>query len=294
MNNYPPNPASRRPEGTWGQDDEDFRIVPPPGAVSAPPPTSSAPPPATWAPTPAPVPAPPPTPRPAPVAAPLPARAPAKPAAPDRQKLYMALGAGAVILAAILFFIIVLFWPTSNDAVPEVLQKNNWAKCEALSNTAPDDVTAKDLLFQARVACGRHFAEPAARNVVAAMGHFTQALQLKSDDEQTKLQIAWAITYTAALKADQEGNRGAFIGHLTTLNQQATPYNDTAQDLYRAWLDSGKDAYELWACDEATRRFTNARNVQFVEDKSQADQWLANTQKRLQENPKNCKQWTGP
>src|SRR6476659_9950580 len=58
MSNFPHDSASRRPEGGWGQEDEDFRIVPPPGVSAPPGSVSSAPPPAGMMGTPAPAPRP--------------------------------------------------------------------------------------------------------------------------------------------------------------------------------------------------------------------------------------------
>src|SRR5690349_11749664 len=136
MSTFPPNPASRRPEGTWGQDDEDFRIMPPASGVSAPPVSAPMPSPPV---APAPV-APAPPPRPVPAVAPMP-RVPAKPATQDRQKLYIAAGAAAIILAAILFFVIFSILGSKTAEVPAAVptvEAKGWGACASLT-TAVDD-----------------------------------------------------------------------------------------------------------------------------------------------------------
>jgi hypothetical protein len=306
MNNYPPNSASRRPEGSWGGDEDDFRIVPPP-AVSAPVSSPvSAPPPAMAPPPPPPPPPMAARPMPPPVmVAPATTRAP-KQASGNRQRLFLAIGAAAVLLAAFAFFVIfqILLNPQSSSnnnaaagplvvvASTAVAQRNFATAvpgCAELIKGPATDAAFNQALAQTYLGCGKYLVDPDHADVVTALIYFKKADALTPKDAEVAHQIDLATRYQTAKLTLAKPDIGGYIGQLEWFTKQPEfdkrPYADTASMLYHAYIDSGNGYLQVPACDLAQHRFEQAVAVKFVADTSEA-------RRRLDDTLQTCKKST--
>ncbi|HMA32970.1 MAG TPA: hypothetical protein VKY74_00710 [Chloroflexia bacterium] len=308
MSSYPPNSASRRPEGSWPPpEDEDFRVVPPPG-VSAPPGVSSpvsAPPPAMAAPRP--IPPPPPQPPPQAVVTPAPVRAPAKQAAgPKNQRLIIAIGAFIILLLAVGFFIIVQLVLNQSPSVASgspliaaatAVAQQKWATavpgCAALFAAPTPDTSNNKALAQTYLGCGLHLVapqdpvkHPESPDVDTALKYFRKADQLTPGDATIQHQINLGERYQTAKQTLLKPDIGGYIGQLEWFTKQpefdTSPYADVPQLLYHAYIDSGNGYLQVPACDLARHRFEQAVAVRFIVDTTEA-------QRRINDALQSCK-----
>lgn len=288
MNNMPPNSASRRPEGGWQPpEDDDFKIMPPPNAVSSPvsSPVSAPPPPppVTYAP-----------PRPPAVVAPTPGRAPAP--AKNNQRLFLGIGAAAVLLAAVAFFFVYQMLtggnttgsgvgPVSVVMAATAVADNKWdialPGCAGIGGTV-DPAQAK-AASQALVGCGLHLLKQDPAEVTDALRYFKRADTLSPGDD-IKHQIDLAQRYLTA-DLNQRKDQGGSIGQFEWFGKQPEfakeAYADAPIRLYQTYVDSGNGSAQLGVCDVAQHRFEQAVAVKFVKDNSLA-------RRRLDEVIKTC------
>ncbi len=290
MNNMPPNSASRRSEGSWPPEDDDFKIVPPPtntasSPVSSPVSVPMPPPPVTYAP-----------PRPAPVVAPVPNR-PAAPAKGNQQRLILGIGAVAVLLAAVAFFFVYQLLNNNNNiggtiapvllpAAATAVTNGTWdialPGCDNLA--AAVDASQVKLASQTLMACGFHLLKTTPADVKDALRYFQRADTLTPNDADIKHQIDLAQRYLTA-DLTQQKDLGGAIGQFEWFPKQpefaTAPYADTAIRLYQAYVDSGNGLAQVGVCDVAQHRFEQALAVKFISDTSVA-------RRRLDDTLKNC------